>query len=242
MADLQASLVSLKRRLMVRTRVRQILHHAPRFLRMKFIKTRFGIESIRNYVIDRRFGGSCGGKFPSRFEETGAWGTTSVDYYQLPKIFNERNGIRITDADVLVDVGCGRGRVINWWLSLGLKNRIVGIELDERFASEAAQRLRAYSNVEIICGSALDHIPADATILFLFNPFKAHVVAAFKDRLMERLGPNSGITIIYNMCLYVDVFRDDPRWDVQPIRVRTFWPTAVIRPRRAEAAAVPRDA
>ena len=43
----------------------------------------------------------------------------------LPKLFNERNGTAIKSSDVLVDVGCGRGRVINWWLSLGLGNKIV---------------------------------------------------------------------------------------------------------------------
>jgi hypothetical protein len=135
----------------------------------------------------------------------------------------------IRPSDVLVDVGCGKGRVINWWLSRGLRNKMIGIELDERFAAPTAARLQAYPNVSIFCGNALEHIPPDGTLFFLFNPFTAPVVEAFKDRVIDVCGENANPTILYSFCVHADVFRNDPRWIVEPVRIKTFWPAVVVR-------------
>ncbi len=148
----------------------------------------------------------------------------------LPKLFNERNGTAIKSSDVLVDVGCGRGRVINWWLSLGLGNKIVGIEMEDRFAAEAAARLAPYPNVRIIQGNALEHIPPDGTIFYLFNPFGREVLAAYKDRLIDVFGAGLDVTIVYHFACHADVFENDPRWVVEPGRTKTFHPSVIVRP------------
>jgi SAM-dependent methyltransferase len=210
-------------------RVRAVLRWIEWFYWMQIIKTRCGLESVRNFLIDRKYGGSCGGAYQTRFPDTGARGTSSVDYYQLPKLFHERNGVVIRPSDVLVDVGCGKGRVINWWLSRGLRNRLIGIELDERFAAPTAARLRKYPNVSILCGNALDHIPPEGTLFFLFNPFTAPIVEAFKDRVIEICGEDADVTILYSFCVHGDVFRNDPRWVVEPVSIKTFWPAVVVR-------------
>jgi hypothetical protein len=229
--------MGLLSRLPMSSRLRTALNHyrcrVRHYVRTRWIKTRFGIETVRNWYLDRQFGGSCGGTYASRFEETGAWGTSSVDYYQMPRLFSAANGTAIKPSDVLVDVGCGRGRVINWWLSLGLGNSIYGIELDPQFAQETARRLEHYPNVQIIQGNVMEHIPRDATLFFLFNPFKPPVVAAFKDRLIEVFGERAGITIVYYMCLYKNIFEEDDRWVVEPMRGKTFWAGAIIRMRGA---------
>jgi SAM-dependent methyltransferase len=195
----------------------------------KVVKTRCGLESLRNWLLDRKYGGSCGGAYPTRFEEIGAKSTSSIDYYQLSRLFHEKNGVVIRESDVLVDVGCGKGRVINWWLHQALRNKIVGIELDERFARFAAKRLKPYANVRIVCGNALDNVPEDGTVFFLFNPFHAPVVEAFKDRLYSMFHDRGNVTIVYCNCKCLDLFRNDPNWVVQPPRLRTFYPCAVIR-------------
>jgi hypothetical protein len=225
--------VALKRRLALRTRLRQLLRNPRRSFRMHIVKKRYGLEWFRNLWIDWRYGGYCGGVYQSRFDATGAWGTSSVDYYQMPRLFHAKNGTALKRSDVLVDVGCGKGRVINWWLTQGLGNKIYGVELDEQFASMTAQRLKRFPNVQILCGSILDNLPADATTFFLFNPFKAPVMEAFKNRLIEVYGEDAPIRIIYFMCLYVDVFKNDPRFVVEPMRTKTFWPAVVIRLRAA---------
>ena len=229
--SLAGVLVRAKRKLALRTRFLQSFKWFKWKFGQKFIKSRLGIEPVRNFLIDRKYGGWCGGKFQTRFAETGAHGTSSADYYQLQRLFCTENGIIITRDDVLVDVGCGRGRVLNWWLSLGLGNKIIGIELDERFASEAAQRLKRYSNVTLISGDAVQHIPEDATIFHLFNPFNHHVMEAFKNRLFELYKDKKNITVVYQFSRHLDVWKSDPRWTVEMARTKTYYQCAIIRMR-----------
>lgn len=202
---------------------------SKRALRMIFVKTKFGIEPVRNYLEDRKWGGWCGGTFDTSYDGRGVWGTSSADYSMLAKLFHEQNGVVITADDVLVDVGCGRGRVINYWLGLRLNNKIYGIELEERWAQEAAERVRRWPNVTIIHGDALEHIPPDGTIFYLFNPFQEPLVRAYRNRLLEVFGPGSEVTIVYHFALHSNVFAEDPRWVVEPVRTKTFHPSVIVR-------------
>lgn len=198
--------------------------------RLIFVKTKFGLEPLRNYLFDRRYGGWLGGTFRSSYGRLGMYGTSSADYSMLPKLFNEANGTAIRADDVLVDIGCGRGRVINWWLSLGLGNRIVGIELEERWALEAQQRLAPHPNVTILHANVLEAIPADGTLFYLFNPFGAGVMHEFKERLLTVLGPERDFRLIYHFALHRHVFDGDARLRVEPMRTKTFHPSVVVRP------------
>jgi hypothetical protein len=203
--------------------------------RLIFVKTKLGLEPIRNYLFDRRYGDWCGGTFRSSFDSLGMYGTSSADYSMLPKLFNERNGTVIRREDVLVDVGCGRGRVINWWLSLGLGNKIVGIELEQRWAKEAEARLARFPNVTIVHGSVLDCLPPDGTVFYLFNPFGAEVMEEFKERLLEVLGPRAAFILVYYFSMHQRVFEHDRRFTVEPVRTKTFHPSVVVRPARVDA-------
>lgn len=199
--------------------------------RLGFVKTRFGLELVRNLIIDLRYGGRCDGADPTAFPGLGAYGTSSIDYWQLRRIFCGANGLEARPGDVLVDVGCGKGRVLNHWLRLGRAERIVGIELDPRWAEPAARRLAAFPKAEVICGDALESIPPDANLFFLFNPFGPAVLERFKDRVAELFDASDGIVIVYYFCLHVDVFERDPRWIVEPLAIKTFHPGVVIRMR-----------
>src|SRR5262245_31735372 len=100
--------------------------------------------AARNLAMDLRYGASLAGTAPPRAEGTAA--VVNSQYSVLPYVF----GDRIRPHDVLVDVGCGKGRVINWWLSQGLRNRMVGIEHNPEIASATARRLRRFRNVTIV--------------------------------------------------------------------------------------------
>jgi SAM-dependent methyltransferase len=197
--------------------------------RLRVVKTRFGIETVRNLAIDLRYGGPCGGTIRSAYGYLGAYGTSSADYDKLRRLFTAENGLAIGPNDVLVDVGSGKGRVLNFWLDLGLGNRIVGIELDPRFAESARRRLARYPNVEVICGDAIEHLPADATVLYLFNPFGPEVLARFRDRVAATFPPGHPLRIVYYFTLHLSVFQEDPRFVVEPLRTDVFHPAAVIR-------------
>jgi SAM-dependent methyltransferase len=200
-----------------------------RHWRLGVVKTHFGVELVRNYAIDHRYGGSCAGSSRTVFPELGAYGTSSVDYWQLRQIFSAANGLEVVPRDVLVDVGCGKGRVLNHWLELGLGNRIVGIELDERYASFARRRLSGYQNVEVICADAIVALPPEGTLLFLFNPFGAEALARFKERVVTLFEPGRRLTIVYYFAMHAHVFERDPRFVVEPFAVRTFHPGVTVR-------------
>ena len=200
-----------------------------RHWRLGVVKTRFGTEVLRNHLIDRRYGGSCAGAAPTEYGHLGAYGTSSADYSQLRRIFSPENGLEIGPGDVLVDVGCGKGRVLNHWLEMGLDNRIVGIELDERFAEFAAGRLAGFPNVEVVCGDAIESFPLDGTVFFLFNPFDDETLARFADRLATGSTAPERVVVVYYFSMHAEVFEDDPRFVVEPFSVPSFHPGVTIR-------------
>jgi SAM-dependent methyltransferase len=200
-----------------------------RHWRLDIVKTRAGTEVIRNWVIDRRYGGGCGGSIASRFAEAGAYGTSSVDYWQLRRIFTAENGLEIQPGEKLVDVGCGKGRVLNYWLSLERDNPIVGLELDPEFADFARRRLVSYRNVEVLTGDGVALLPGDASIIFVFNAFGPPVVRRFRDRVAELYPPGSDLRIVYYFAMHREVFDEDPRFEVLPFRREAFHPGVVVR-------------
>src|SRR5262245_7544268 len=136
---------------------------APKFLVKKIIRVAY-----RAYC-DWKFGGWCGGTKASPHAHQGAYFTLSTDYPQLKIVFRS-DRVPITADDVLVDVGCGKGRVINYWLMSGHRNRMVGIEIDDDIARLPRRRLRRYPNVSILTGDAVALLPADGTKFYLWNP------------------------------------------------------------------------
>jgi SAM-dependent methyltransferase len=130
----------------------------------------------------------------------------------LPIIFRL---VRISKKDVIVDVGCGKGRVINFLLFRGYRNKIVGLELDKEIAARTAKQFRRHKNVTIISGNALNNIPKDATIFYFYNPFSREVVVKFEE-LLSTMFPNRPIRIIYYNPKSIDVFCNG-NWRIQYI-------------------------
>lgn len=149
-------------------------------------------------------------------------------YHILRDIFTL---VPISPEDVLVDVGCGQGRVINFWLSLGLQNRIIGLELNEAAARSAQRRYRRYPNVTIIQGEALHNMPEEGTLFFLYNPFPNEIMRRFEPRVRR---PDT--KIIYYQDNYLEAF-ENGHWTIRPLqqpagRIYEFT-AAVIAPRTA---------
>lgn len=166
--------------------------------------------------MDLRFGAFLGGSIRTQFREQGACDTSNTDYGVLPHLFQH---VSVTENDVLVDVGCGKGRVINWWLSRGIRNQIIGVELDPIIADATRRRLRRFSNVSILAGSILNLLPSEGTLYYLFNPFEPWVVMAFRDTIIER-AVNPVSVLFYNFTNeQIAPFREDDRWTVTRITV-----------------------
>lgn len=192
-----------------------------------------------NILLDLRYGAVLRGAVEARYPDRGAYGMHSTPYDALASMFPPGT---VADTDVLVDVGCGKGRGINWWLWCGHRNRIIGVELDPDLADRTRHRLRRHGNVSIICGDAVENLPSDGTLYYLYNPFEASTVRAFRDRLAATADHPGAVTIYYYHPLHLAVFEEDPRWEVidrRPVLPK-FWPemeVAVIRASRSLVAA-----
>jgi hypothetical protein len=123
--------------------------------------------------------------------------------------------VEIKHDDVLVDVGCGKGRVFAWWLWLGLKNRMIGIELNPAIARETAKRFSAHKQVEILAGDAIEQLPSNGTLFWLFNPFGGSVMREFSSVLKRKC--SSSARVVYARSKHVDVFSADSDFTCKPL-------------------------
>jgi len=167
-------------------------------------------KMARNAVRDLRYGKPLGGTIRTRYAHLGAHDVGNADYEDLALLFAD---VPVAPDDVIVDVGCGKGRSINWFLDRYPGTRIVGIELDPEICAETAKRLRKHERVTIVCGDATALLPADGTVFYLFNPFDETVMRRFAQAMLDRTSP---ATIVYLNEKHADVF-DDPRFTVTPI-------------------------
>jgi SAM-dependent methyltransferase len=180
-------------------------------------------RALANAVRDLRYGGILGGTQRTRFAHLGAHDVGNADYEDLEVLFAAA-GLR--PEDVVVDVGCGKGRVLNWLLSRSPRSRVYGLELDPDVCAATARRLRRHRQVTVRCGDATELLPPDGTLFFLFNPFDETVMRRFAAALLAL--PEGPRRVVYHNCKFVDVFREDPRFEVEPIALRSF-PAALIQ-------------
>jgi SAM-dependent methyltransferase len=200
------------------------------------------IRRSQNLRLDLRYTGESLGpeRLPSSHPEAGAYGHVPTDAAALSYIFRQ---CPITGDDVLVDVGCGKGRVIAWWLNQGFRNRIIGIEIDEKLAAFARQAFGRYENVEMIQGDINDNLPEAGSLFFMFNPFNRAVMEAFKEKLWELAekrarnpdNESCDIRLIYYYPVHLDVFSEDQNWRVTMIK-QPWWER--LRLQRMECAVI----
>jgi len=168
---------------------------------------RYHLDSFRDLLQGAYFGGVI----RSRYSHLGAHATDSSFYHVISRLFAK---FPVKETDVLVDVGCGKGRVIHWWLRHGCRNRIIGIELDSDIAGRTRATFSRSPNVQILTGNVLDHIPPDGTLFYLYNPFNGQVMEAFKERLKQVCTNRHDLRIYYANCSCLDAFKNDPEWEV----------------------------
>lgn len=183
---------------------------------------------IGNLLRDLRYGRSLRGSLDSRFAEYGAFETVNSEYRALDVLC----GQFVRAGDRVVDVGCGKGRVLNWFLNDGRAVSIVGIEIDPKVAAETATRLASYERVSVICGDASRLLPADCDLIYLYNPFGRDMMNRFKERVLEIAKSTdfgtSRLRIIYYNPQEREVFDRDDRFVVHPIELADFPHGAVI--------------
>ncbi len=170
--------------------------------------TAVGSRLARNAAIDMRFGRPLAAVYFRNRDQSNS------DYRELRSLFVGR----LVKGDVLVDVGCGAGRVINQWLRMGFDGPIFGLEVDTQRAEATRRRLRRRCNVSILTGDAVANLPSDGTVFFLFNPFDELTMRRFSKRILEIADEvGNEITIIYLNCKHLSPFRSDPKFAIEEV-------------------------
>lgn len=182
---------------------------------------------VRSAVLDLRYGGRLlGGAVGTNDPQSGYMMTENTDYEVLNRLFGQ---IEIRPDDVIVDVGCGKGRMVNWLMSRGHRNRIVGIEIIPEVAEFARARLKRYPQVEIITGDATQLIPPEGTIFYLFNPFSEKLMEAFAERLAERVKAGGARPlVVYFNPLFLGVFERRGGWHIREVEASRVYRSKAV--------------
>jgi hypothetical protein len=196
------------------------IRDAPRMLRR-------APRILRNALRDLRYGAPLGGTIKTRHGHLGAHDIGNADYDGLTRLFAE---VEVDPDDVIVDVGSGKGRAINWFLSRYPRHRIYGIELDPEVCARTARRLRRFTNVELLCGDATELLPADGTLFYLFNPFGEEVMREFAAAVLRLAPPESGRPrrLVYYNRKYLEPFLEEPRFTVRELESAGTFKSALI--------------
>lgn len=164
----------------------------------------------RDSLLDLTYSGGLLDNRKSRFKHLGANDVYHSDYDALRLIFDYC--CPVNSDDILVDVGCGKGRVINYWLSRGLRNPMIGLELDPAIAALTAKQFAMWPNVNISAGDALSNLPSAGTLFYFYNPFTKEKVYEFEARLRE-FPTDKAVQVVYYNPKSVDAFSSQS-WNI----------------------------
>lgn len=94
----------------------------------------------------------------------------------------------IRKGNVLLDYGCGKGRV-DFFLSRQTRCRAIGIEYDERIWQKAEENRNSGSfvdKVSFVCMDAREFdVPVDVDRIYFFNPFSVEILQRVLARIRD---------------------------------------------------------
>lgn len=109
-------------------------------------------------------------------------------YEPTPYCVLERlaNSGRFRKGDLVLDYGCGKGRV-SFFLSYQTKARTIGIEYDERIYTRAIENQKtARAKADFVAMRAEEFdVPSDVNRCYFFNPFSVEILRAVMARIIE---------------------------------------------------------
>ncbi len=94
----------------------------------------------------------------------------------------------VGDGDVVLDYGCGKGRV-GFFLSDQTKAHAIGVEYDERMYQDALENQKTAASkakTAFVLGRAEEYaVPERVTRCYFFNPFSAEILHKVMARIIE---------------------------------------------------------
>ena len=108
-----------------------------------------------------------------------------TDYAVLERLVKSE---LIGEEDVVLDYGCGKGRV-DFFLSYRTKARTIGIEYDQRIYDSAVENLKTViSRVKpqfVLARAEEYEVPAEVNRCYFFNPFSVEILHKVLARVIE---------------------------------------------------------
>ncbi len=175
---------------------------------------------LNNISWEYRLGISTRGVVPVPHSDSHHYAT--MNYVTIWSVLDH---LELQSSDVVIDIGCGKGRVLCCAARYPVA-RVIGVDLSEEFckaARENAQRMRGRRAPIMVQASMADELDySDATVLFLFDPFGAQTVAELLDKV--RRDARRPLRIAYANPTCDEVFRRQP-W----LERTDFWDAAERR-------------
>lgn len=108
----------------------------------------------------------------SKLDDTN-YGYDPTPYYCLEKLINSDC---IDENDVVIDYGCGKGRV-SFYLNKLINCQVIGIDHDDSKIDDClANNNTSNSNLEFICTKAEEYVNSSMTAAYFFNPFSTEIL------------------------------------------------------------------
>lgn len=194
------------------------------------------LQVIKNAILDFKYGGKyLGVTLANEDKINGYVNTGSSEYAWLKQLFSHFD---IRREDVIIDAGCGKGRVLNWFLNQGIENKLIGVEVYPEIASFTRNRLKKYHQVEILTGCIGEDegLIDNGSIFYLYHPFRERLMSVFSEQLFKKIKmghyPSGDRPIIvYHNYVYLDVFEKNPIWKIKKLGVIGGHESAIICPR-----------
>jgi SAM-dependent methyltransferase len=142
----------------------------------------------------------------------------------------------VRPTDVFVDLGSGKGRVVMLAARYPFA-KVIGVELSEQLTEIARSNLanargrRRAKQVELVASDVLEYeIPADATVIYMYNPFRGAIFETVIRRLIDSVDRNPRTVRL----IYLNPKEHDRLMATG--RFRQVRSAGRLRPRRDEAA------
>jgi len=128
--------------------------------------------------------------------------------------------LELPGGKTLVDLGCGKGRVLLVASEAGFKE-VRGVEFSPELCEIAAgncakffEKKKPGMRFRIVESDVVDYaVQADEDVFFMFNPFDAHVLNIVMRRIVTSLAERRRqIWIIYRNPVHEDVFAEFPEF------------------------------
>lgn len=118
-----------------------------------------------------------------------------------PRIFLDirRQLKSISNNDSILDVGCGKGRMLHFFSTNFRFGKVDGLEYSQRLANIARQNMdQLHLKTNIYVENAAAFTQLNYNYFYLFNPFPKNIMDVFVQHLCENIKQNPRkVTILY---------------------------------------------